>query len=80
MYSKQSLRGDRLDSLGGLPRLFLWCALAFVYLRMRIYSAWMVAESICLLAGIGIYPKQGKSEPGQGPKDLAAIELVFLNN
>jgi hypothetical protein len=57
-----------------LPSVFLWVALAFVFLRMRIYSAWMLAEAICLLAGIGIYPAKGGSEPGRGPKDWEAIE------
>jgi hypothetical protein len=48
--------------------LFILSALAFVYLRMRIYSAWMVAESICVISGIGIYPTANQAEPGGGPK------------
>ncbi|KAI6233953.1 Lysophospholipid acyltransferase 7 [Aphelenchoides fujianensis] len=48
--------------------LFFLSALAFIYLRMRIYSAWMVAESICAISGIGIYAKNQNSEPGGGPK------------
>ncbi|KAI6177386.1 Lysophospholipid acyltransferase 7 [Aphelenchoides bicaudatus] len=48
--------------------LFVLSALAFIYLRMRIYSAWMVAESICIISGIGIYPKNQESETGNGPK------------
>ncbi|KAI6189287.1 Lysophospholipid acyltransferase 7 [Aphelenchoides besseyi] len=48
--------------------LFFLSALAFIYLRMRIYSAWMVSESICAISGIGIYPTNQRSEPGAGPK------------
>jgi len=71
------LRGERTASVLGLFYDFIWCALAFLYLRMRIYSAWMVAESICLLTGIGLYPKEGKSTPGNGPTELQKIMYVL---
>ena len=71
------LRGERTASVLGLFYYFIWCALAFLYLRMRIYSAWMVAESICLLTGIGLYPKEGKSTPGNGPTELQKIMYVL---
>uniref|UniRef100_A0A7E4UX34 Lysophospholipid acyltransferase 7 n=1 Tax=Panagrellus redivivus TaxID=6233 RepID=A0A7E4UX34_PANRE len=54
--------------------LIVLCALAFIYLRMRIYTAWMIAESICIASGIGIYPKHAKASPGAGPRDLDALK------
>nr|CAD2180641.1 unnamed protein product [Meloidogyne enterolobii] len=74
------LRGERTASLLGLFYDFVWCALAFLYLRMRIYSAWMVAESICLLTGIGLYPKEGKSTPGNGPTEMQKIMDIDWND
>ncbi|CAD5217777.1 unnamed protein product [Bursaphelenchus okinawaensis] len=47
--------------------LFLLSALAFVFLRMRIYSAWAVAETICIISGIGVYDHSYHSKPGIGP-------------
>lgn len=50
--------------------LFIWSAIAFVQFRMRIYSAWMVAESICIISGVGVYPESSCPESGVGPKKL----------
>uniref|UniRef100_A0A1I8BAM4 Lysophospholipid acyltransferase 7 n=1 Tax=Meloidogyne hapla TaxID=6305 RepID=A0A1I8BAM4_MELHA len=74
------LRSERIFSVGGLFYDFIWCAIAFLYLRMRIYSAWMVAESICLLTGIGLYPKEGKSTPGNGPVEMQKIVDIDWND
>uniref|UniRef100_A0A914I7K8 Lysophospholipid acyltransferase 7 n=1 Tax=Globodera rostochiensis TaxID=31243 RepID=A0A914I7K8_GLORO len=63
-----AIRGRQIDEYSMLS-LFFWCAMAFVYMRMRVYSAWMVAESICLVAGIGIYPAAEHNEVGSGPKN-----------
>uniref|UniRef100_A0A915D7M1 Uncharacterized protein n=1 Tax=Ditylenchus dipsaci TaxID=166011 RepID=A0A915D7M1_9BILA len=41
-----ALRGDKINEYG-IISLFVWSALAFIYFRMRIYTAWMIAESIC---------------------------------
>lgn len=49
----------------------MWSAIAFVQFRMRIYSAWMIAESICIVAGIGVYPESSCPESGIGPKNLS---------
>lgn len=72
------IRGDKLSHVR-LFTLFIYCALAFVYLRMRIYSAWMVAESICLLSGIGIYPTQAAAEAGRGPSHLETTKLSEID-
>ncbi|CAD5222862.1 unnamed protein product [Bursaphelenchus xylophilus] len=53
--------------------LFILSALLFVYLRMRIYSAWMVAESICIISGIGVYDHSYHSKPGLGPTKMPEI-------
>uniref|UniRef100_A0A183C494 Cas1_AcylT domain-containing protein n=1 Tax=Globodera pallida TaxID=36090 RepID=A0A183C494_GLOPA len=36
-----AIRGRQIDEYSMLS-LFFWCAMAFVYMRMRVYSAWMV--------------------------------------
>ena len=41
---------------------------------MRIYSGFVLSECVCIMAGLGAYPKCGKSKPGQGPTDYKAIE------
>jgi len=62
----EALRGEQVETTGVL-KLLLLSALAFAHLRMRIYSAWMMAESILIVAGIGVYPKGSRPEPGRGP-------------
>ncbi|KAL3074023.1 hypothetical protein niasHT_035765 [Heterodera trifolii] len=74
-----AIRGPQIDEYS-LVILFIWAALAFVYMRMRVYSAWMVAESICLLAGIGIYPSDGHNGVGIGPKNERAIDHLDCND
>lgn len=34
---------------------------------MRIYTAWMISESICIAAGIGVYPIKLCPRTGSGP-------------
>uniref|UniRef100_A0A0N4ZW08 Lysophospholipid acyltransferase 7 n=1 Tax=Parastrongyloides trichosuri TaxID=131310 RepID=A0A0N4ZW08_PARTI len=50
--------------------LLCWMFLAFVYLRLRIYTAWMIAESICIISGVGLYPKKCNNIPCLGPKNF----------
>ena len=40
---------------------------------MRIYTAWMIAESICIIAGVGIYPVMSEPTAGNGPKKLEFV-------
>uniref|UniRef100_A0A915PW50 Lysophospholipid acyltransferase 7 n=1 Tax=Setaria digitata TaxID=48799 RepID=A0A915PW50_9BILA len=44
--------------------------LVFLWMRCRVYSAWMVAESICVLNGIGIYPEESCPSAGKGPNRI----------
>lgn len=74
------LRKEHVITAWWLFHDFIWCAIAFLYLRMRIYSAWMVAESICLLTGIGVYPKEWESTPGNGPTNMQKIVYVIYLN
>uniref|UniRef100_A0A0K0FAD8 Lysophospholipid acyltransferase 7 n=1 Tax=Strongyloides venezuelensis TaxID=75913 RepID=A0A0K0FAD8_STRVS len=50
--------------------LIFWMFLAFIYLRLRIYTAWMIAESICILSGIGVYPVDCNNISCFGPKNV----------
>lgn len=44
--------------------------LAFIWFRMRFFCAWVLAECMCVTAGLGAYSKIGKNKPGAGPTDL----------
>ncbi|XP_071814801.1 lysophospholipid acyltransferase 7-like isoform X2 [Apostichopus japonicus] len=49
---------------------------AFTIFRMRMYSAWILSECVCITAALGAYPSELKSRCGQGPTvDPAKIQL-----
>ncbi|EJD74885.1 hypothetical protein LOAG_17865 [Loa loa] len=48
--------------------------LVFLWMRCRVYSAWMVAESICVLNGIGIYPEESCPLAGKGPSRIDILK------
>uniref|UniRef100_A0A8R1XPP8 Lysophospholipid acyltransferase 7 n=1 Tax=Onchocerca volvulus TaxID=6282 RepID=A0A8R1XPP8_ONCVO len=48
--------------------------LIFLWMRCRVYSAWMVAESICVLNGIGIYPEESCPSVGKGPNRIDILK------
>ncbi|KAK6103018.1 MBOAT membrane-bound O-acyltransferase family protein [Brugia pahangi] len=48
--------------------------LVFLWMRCRVYSAWMVAESICVLNGIGIYPEESYPSAGKGPNRIDILK------
>ncbi|VIO93055.1 MBOAT family protein [Brugia malayi] len=48
--------------------------LVFLWMRCRVYSAWMVAESICVLNGIGIYPEESCPSAGKGPNRIDILK------
>ena len=39
----------------------------FTWFRWRFYIGWLLAETMCMTAGLGLYPKKVKSRPGLGP-------------
>ncbi|CAB3399863.1 unnamed protein product [Caenorhabditis bovis] len=49
---------------------FIYAAAIFLVFRARVYSAWAIAESICVVLGIGIYPVESKPRIIVGPTDL----------
>ena len=51
---------------GFIYRLFEVAILA-AWFRSRFYIGWTMAESACMFAGLGMYPVDYKSKPGQGP-------------
>ncbi|KAK6034415.1 MBOAT family protein [Cooperia oncophora] len=69
LYPLDGLRSDNVWEMSFLQRL-LYAAAVFVVFRMRVYSAWAVAESICVTLGIGIYPSDTKPRTVVGPTDL----------
>lgn len=44
--------------------------LLFTWFRVRFYSAWMLAESMAVTAGLGAYPAGAANRPGAGPTNL----------
>lgn len=52
--------------------------LIFFWMRCRVYSAWMVAESICILNGIGLYPEVSASRAGHGPTKLNEFRFFYF--
>ena len=46
------------------------CIMCFVLFRTRFYSAWILAECMCVTAGLGAYPTQAQNIPGGGPTNL----------
>ncbi|GAV00201.1 hypothetical protein RvY_11085 [Ramazzottius varieornatus] len=49
-------------------RYFYMVAL-FVFFRMKFYIAWLMSESACIMAGLGLYPAVSKPKPGYGPTE-----------
>jgi hypothetical protein len=39
----------------------------FVYLRMRVYTAWMLSETCCIVCGLGAYREETQPRVGHGP-------------
>ncbi|XP_068227150.1 lysophospholipid acyltransferase 7 isoform X2 [Palaemon carinicauda] len=46
----------------------------FFTFRMRIYSGFVLSECVCIMAGIGAYPKDCEPKPGKGPSNYEALE------
>ncbi|VDM85054.1 unnamed protein product [Strongylus vulgaris] len=63
------LRSDAVWEMTFPYRLF-YAAAVFVVFRTRVYSAWAVAESMCVTLGLGIYPTESKPRTVIGPIDL----------
>lgn len=52
--------------------MYVWPT--FFIFRMRIYIGLILSECVCVMAGLGAYPKDYKSTPGGGPKQIVALE------
>lgn len=47
---------------------------SFFIFRMRIYIGLSLSECVCIMAGMGVYPKAFKSAPGGGPRNVVALD------
>ena len=45
----------------------------FTWFRWRFYIGWLLAESMCITAGLGAYPFACKSRPAQGPTETLPV-------
>ena len=52
-----------------LFRVWYMTPLFFTF-RMRFYSGFILSEVACIMAGLGAYPVECNSKPGQGPTAL----------
>ncbi|WKX89645.1 hypothetical protein Q1695_008920 [Nippostrongylus brasiliensis] len=75
LYPLDGLRSDEIWEMNFFQRL-VYAAAVFVVFRMRVYSAWAVAESICVTLGIGIYPAESRPRCVVGPTDLEKFEKL----
>ncbi|CAI2356441.1 unnamed protein product [Caenorhabditis sp. 36 PRJEB53466] len=73
-FPLDTLRSDAIWEMSFFTRL-VYAALIFVVFKTRVYSAWAIAESICVILGIGVYPAASKPKIIVGPTDLK----VFAN-
>ncbi|CAF0735196.1 unnamed protein product [Didymodactylos carnosus] len=55
----------------------VYMSLIFTLFRCRFYSAWLLAESMCITSSFGAYPLKSKPKPGQGPTDLMALKQAY---
>uniref|UniRef100_A0AC35TP48 Lysophospholipid acyltransferase 7 n=1 Tax=Rhabditophanes sp. KR3021 TaxID=114890 RepID=A0AC35TP48_9BILA len=69
------LRSEAVSSTNFIVLMF-WVCIAFYYLRLRIYTAWMIAECICITSGIGVYPASCNNVPSGGPQNIEAYNKL----
>lgn len=50
--------------------------LVFTLFRFRFYSAWLLAEIMCMSAGFGAYPLASKPKPGLSLKFESVERLI----
>lgn len=74
-FPLDTLRSDAIWEVSFFTRL-VYAALIFVVFKTRVYSAWAIAESICVILGIGIYPAASKPKIIVGPTDLKEFEYL----
>ncbi|CAO4384252.1 unnamed protein product [Caenorhabditis nigoni] len=72
-FPLDTLRSDAIWEVSFFTRL-VYAALIFVVFKTRVYSAWAIAESICVILGIGIYPAASNPRIIVGPTDLKVFE------
>ena len=48
---------------------YMYMVALFVLFRMKFFIAWLMAESSCISAGLGLYPAVSKPKPGYGPTE-----------
>ncbi|KJH43000.1 MBOAT family protein [Dictyocaulus viviparus] len=68
-FKRTGLRSDEIWRMSFSQRM-LYAAAVFIVFRARVYSAWAVAESICVVLGLGVYPVDSMPRIVVGPTDL----------
>uniref|UniRef100_A0A8R1I651 Lysophospholipid acyltransferase 7 n=1 Tax=Caenorhabditis japonica TaxID=281687 RepID=A0A8R1I651_CAEJA len=74
-FPLDTLRSDAIWEVS-FPTRLLYAALIFVVFKTRVYSAWAIAESICVILGIGIYPAASNPKIIVGPSDLEVFKQL----
>ena len=56
------------DNMGFLYTTFnMTCTVC--WFRWRYHIGWLLAESLCIAAGLGYYPDESNAKPGKGPDE-----------
>ena len=63
----QPLHDDEFYSDSSSIYRFFFMTAVFYHLKTRVYTAWLLAECCCILAGVGAYPKEAEPRAGRGP-------------
>jgi len=79
LYPLEYLVSDECLSRGFLYLVWsLYCQ--YIALSCRFYVGWLMAESACIFAGLGAYPVQYHSKPGQGPTTYHELKEADIND
>eukprot|EP00058_Branchiostoma_floridae_P013858 XP_002599346.1 hypothetical protein BRAFLDRAFT_199715 [Branchiostoma floridae] len=65
---------EEFYATSGVPYRLWYMLGMFLVFRMRMYSAWILAECSCITAGMGAYEEWRKPKCGQGPTVRGTLE------
>lgn len=63
------------DHPWGVAYQLLYLVPTFTWFRWRFYLGWALAEAMCMTAGLGAYPVECASKPGQGPTQPVQLDF-----
>ncbi|XP_013400325.1 lysophospholipid acyltransferase 7 [Lingula anatina] len=73
VYPLEYVKTEEFHQRFFLYRLWYMIVTFFIF-RMRIYSAWILSEMVCITSALGAYPKDSRPKRGQGPTNLGTLK------